>query len=50
MSRRRKKVKEIEVHHLIENPPARRAKSEVSRVLDLLDRIGREKANKEDGT
>ena len=50
MSRRRKNLKEIEVHHLIENPPARRSKSEVGRVLDLLDRISREIANKEEAT
>jgi hypothetical protein len=48
MSRRRKKMKEIEVQHLIEAPPSRRPGRETSRVLDLLDQIASEKPNKED--
>lgn len=47
MSRRRKKLKEIEVQHLIENPPAMRPKREAIRVLGLLDRIASAKPNKE---
>ena len=42
MSRRRKKLKETEVLHLIEHPPAQRPKREASRVLDLLDQIDRQ--------
>jgi hypothetical protein len=50
MSRRRKKMKEIEVLHLIEHPPQHRPKRETSRLLDLLDRIGRGKPNREGTT
>jgi hypothetical protein len=50
MSRRRKKLKEIEVQHLIEHPPQHRPKRETSRLLDLLDQIATEKSNKEGKT
>jgi hypothetical protein len=48
MSRRRKKLKEIEVQHLIEHPPQHRPKRETSRLLDLLDRIASGKPNREE--
>jgi hypothetical protein len=48
MSRRRKKLKEIEVQHLIEHPPHQRGKREANRVLDLLDRIASGKPNREE--
>ena len=48
--RRRKKLKDIEVQHLIEHPPQQRGKREADRLLDLLDRIGREKPNQEGTT
>lgn len=35
---------------LIEHPPARRPKGEVSRVLDLLDRLAIEQSNREEST
>jgi hypothetical protein len=46
--RRRKKLKEIEVQHLIEHPPQQRPKREADRLLDLLDRIATEKTNREE--
>jgi hypothetical protein len=47
LSRRRKKMRELEIAHLIEHPPERRAKREASRVLELLDLIASEKPNRE---
>jgi hypothetical protein len=40
-------MKELEVQHLLEHPPQQRPKRDATRVLDLLDMIGREKPNKE---
>jgi hypothetical protein len=47
MSRRRKRMRELQLAHLIEHPPQLRAKREASRVLELLDQIASEKPNRE---